>query len=143
MPATPVHRLQGRYAICTVAGLTLNVFDWEMEVRVDYADGTGHGDPWDVPVPLKYNWTARVRGYFDTASPNSYLAAFANQIDHAGPTAWVDQTPIAFVAYASANTATPVFHANGFVTRARFAAPMAMAEQELEMRGSGQATSIP
>jgi len=142
MPATAVTRLHGRYAICIIGALTLNVFDWEMEIRTDYVDGTGHGDIWDVPVPLKYNWTARARGFFDTtlAGGGTYLATFAAQTVGTPPP---DQNAVSFVAYASANTALPVFHGQGFITRAHWAAPMSMVEQEIELRGVGLPTSIP
>src|SRR5438105_4626891 len=79
-PTAPsqVTRLNGRYAICTAAGFTLTAFDWEMEITTEFVDGTGFGDIWDVPVPLKYSWTARVRGYFDTSTHTTYMRTAYN-----------------------------------------------------------------
>lgn len=133
-----VTRLNGRYAICSIAGVTLTLTSWECEIRTDYADGTAHGDFWDVPVPLKYSWTARASGYFDTASTTSgtYLHTFSG-LDS------TDQTAVAFVGYASADNTAPIFHGNGFITRARWESPQSQVIQEIEMRGTGAPTSIP
>ncbi len=136
-----VTRLNGRYAIVAAGTFTLTAFDWEVEIRTEFVDGTGHGDIWDVPVPLKYLWTAHVRGFFDTSSHVSYLhSAYNAQITGSPPP---DITAILFSAYASNDTSVPIFTGNGFVVRTRFAAPLAMAEQELEMRGTGVPTTIP
>lgn len=130
-------RLNGRYAVCTVAGLTLTAFEWELEVSTEFVDGTGHGDIWDVPVPLKYLWTARVRGYYDTAN-NPYTHLYNGQIVATPP----DITAIAFIAYKDDTPTTAVFTGNGFVTRARWNVPQAMVEQELELRGTGIPTVL-
>jgi hypothetical protein len=140
-PSAPsqLTRIHGRYATCTFVGIgTLNVFDWEMEIRAEYADATAHGDYWEVVVPLKYMWTARVRGYFDSAAA-SYLSAFKGASGAiAGGTA--DLVPATFTAIGWTSTGSTnhnIFTASGFLVRARFNAPMAMAEQEAELRGSG------
>ncbi len=136
-PAAPgqLTRIHGRYAVCTFAGIgTLNVFDWEMEIHTEFADATAHGDFWDVPVPLKYMWTARVKGYFDSGA-TSYLSAYKGTAGAiAGGTA--DIVPVSFVA-GRTTTPTSIFTANGYLVRAHWAAPMAMVEQEAEIRGNG------
>jgi hypothetical protein len=126
-------RLNGRYAVCTVAGLTLTAFEWEVEVNTEFVDGTGHGDIWDVPVPLKYSWTGRVRGYYDTAN-NPYMHLYNGQITGSPPP---DIAAIAFVGYKDDTPTTAIFTANGFVVRSRWNVPQAMVEQELEIRGTG------
>lgn len=137
--AGEVTRRAGRYAVCTIAGLVLTAHEWELEIRTDFVDGTGHGDIWDIPVPLKYSWTARVRGRFDTAN-NPYMHLYNGQITGSPPP---DITAIAFNAYGSTTIASPVFTGNGFVVRASWQAPNdAMLEQEVEMRGTGTPSAI-
>jgi hypothetical protein len=132
-PGAGVSRLNGRYAVCTVANLTLTAFEWEVEVTTEFVDGTGHGDIWDVPVPLKYAWTGRVRGYYSTAN-NPYMHLYNGQIAAPPPP---DITAIAFTGYKDDTPTTAVFAGNGFVVRARWNVPNAMLEQELEIRGTG------
>lgn len=133
-PGANPGRLHGRYGICTFAGFTLTVFDWEVEIRTEFVDATAHGDYWDIPVPLKYLWTARVRGYYVPANATYMHAAYANPIT-ATPT---DIAAASFVGYKDTTGTLAVFTGNGFVVRTRFAAPMAMVEQELEIRGAVQ-----
>lgn len=126
-------RLNGRYAICTGGIATLTAFDWEMEIMTEFVDGTGHGDIWDVPVPLKYSWTARVQGYYDTSN-NPYMHNYGGQIVGAPPP---DLGTTTFTAYKDDQSSVPVFVGAGIVVRARWSVPLAMVEQELELRGSG------
>lgn len=132
-PGANPGRLHGRYAICTFAGIgTLSVFDWTAEIHTDFADGTAHGDFWDVPVPLKYSWTARVRGYFSGTS--TYLHGF-NAAVGASPG---DITAVNFVGYRDASSTNAVFTGSGYLVRAQFAANKnSMVEQEAEIRGTG------
>jgi len=138
---TAVNRLVGRYAIVTMGSLVLTCFEWEIEIRADFVDGTAHGDPWDVPVPLKYEWTGRARGYYHIGDA-TYLAAYAAQISGTPPP---DLAAITFTGYRTfdgTTAANPIFTASGFVTRSRWLAPEAMAEQEIEMRGTGLPSAI-
>lgn len=136
-------RKNGRYAVCTFVGgagvgaITLTAFDWEVEITTEFVDGTGHGDIWDVPVPLKYQWTGRARGYFDTSS-NPYMHAYNLQTGATPP----DILTGTFTAYQDDVPTTVVFAAPCFVVRARWNVPHAMLEQELELRGTGVPTTI-
>lgn len=133
LPTAATTRLNGRYAVCTVGGLTLTAHSWEIEITTEFVDGTGHGDIWDVPVPLKYMWTGRVRGFYDTAN-NPYMHLYNPQISGSPPP---DITSFTFTAYKDAVPTTAVFAGSGFVVRARWDVPQAMVEQELEVRGTG------
>src|SRR5260370_32416158 len=75
--ASSINRLVGHYAVCAIGNTTalLNLRDWQAQIRTDFVDGTGFGGLWDVPVPIKYAWTARARGLFSSLS--SYLQADA------------------------------------------------------------------
>lgn len=135
--ASSVNRLVGRYALCTIANTTalLNLTDWQVQIRTDFVDGTGFGDFWDVPVPIKYLWTARARGFF--ASLNSYLQAYA-----IAATGTTDVVAANFIGFADDSLTTKLFQGVGFVERAAFLAPQAMAEQEIELRGTGNPSVI-
>jgi hydrogenase maturation factor len=98
-------------------------------------DGTGFGDFWDVPVPIKYLWTARAQGLFSSLS--SYLQAYA-----LAQTGTQDVVSATFIGYVDDTASTAIFSAAGFVERASFLAPEAMAEQEIEIRGVGNPTLI-
>jgi hypothetical protein len=136
-----VARLNGRYAIATVAGFTLTLHAWSLEVRTEFVDATGHSDIWDVPVPLRYSWSCQASGYFDTGTRVSYLhTGYSGQIVGTVPP---DITPVLFSGYASADTSVPIFTGSGFLVRAHWNAPLALAEQELEIRGTGIPTTIP
>jgi len=138
VPGAATTRKVGHYAVCTLAGMTLTAFEWSLEIRTDFVDGTGHGDIWDVPVPLKYSWTARVRGYFDTAN-NPYTHLYNAQASGSPPP---DITAINFIAYKDDIPSSIVFQGAGFVTRASWTVPDSMLEQEVEMRGTGTPTTI-
>jgi hypothetical protein len=132
--ATSVNRLVGRYAICAVGNTNalLSLTDWQVNIRTEFVDGTGFGDFWDVPVPIKYLWTARARGLYDLTGTLSYLQAY--QLAQSGTS---DVLAATFVGYVDDSATKKIFQAQGFVERAAFMAPQAMAEQELEIRGSG------
>lgn len=137
-------RLNGRYAVCSFVGgagvgaITLTAFDWEMEINTEFVDGTGHGDIWDVPIPLKYMWTARVRGYYDTSN-TPYMHTYTLQAPASGvPPDILSGT---FSAYKDDVPTTLVFSGACFVVRARWNVPHAMLEQELELRGTGTPTA--
>src|SRR5215471_8388744 len=141
--AGEVNRKNGRYAICAFVGgtgvgtLVLDAFDWEVEIVTDFVDGTAHGDLWDVPVPLKYSWTGRVRGYWETLQ-NTYLHAFTLQAGSPVP----DILTGTFTAYGDDTSTVIVFQGACYAVRTRWNVPNAMLEQELELRGFGKATQI-
>jgi hypothetical protein len=133
--ATTVGRLVGRYALCTVGntGATLQLTEWQVQIRTDFVDATGFGDFWDVPVPIKYLWTARARGFYSSLS--SYLSAYTAA--QAGTGDIVEAT---FQGFTDMSKTHKVFEGAGFTERAMFHAPQAMAEQEIEVRGLGHPT---
>lgn len=121
-------RLHGRYATATVAGVTLVLFEWEVNFTLETFDATAHGEYWKVMVPGDQSWVARARGYF-TASSGTYLAGAA--------VAAGDPTAVAFTGYRDHTSTTAIWTGNGFITRANFSAPMAMVVQEMEIQGTG------
>src|SRR5690348_8793367 len=135
--AASINRLNGRYALCAVGNTTavLNLTEWQVQIRTEFVDGTGFGDFWDVPVPIKYLWTARARGFFSSLS--SYLQAYA--LAQSGTS---DVIAATFIGYVDDSLSTKIFQATGFVERASFTAPQAMAEQEIELRGTGNPSAI-
>jgi hypothetical protein len=135
--AASVQRLSGRYAICQLANTNavLLLTEWQVQIRTDFVNGTGFGDFWDVPVPIKYLWTARARG-LASALP-SYLNAYA--IAQTGTT---DILAANFVGYLDDTATARIFQGTGYVERASFQAPQAMSEQEIEIRGVGNPIGI-
>jgi hypothetical protein len=130
--AVSVNRLVGRYAICAVGNTNavLNLTDWQVQIRTEFVDGTGFGDFWDVPVPIKYLWTARARGLYSGLP--SYLQAY--QLAQTGTG---DVIAATFIGFVDDVGLVKIFQAQGFVERAAFMAPQGMAEQEIELRGAG------
>lgn len=121
-------RIHGRYAVATVSGMTLHLFDWEVNFTLETFDATAHGEDWKTMVAGDQSWVARARGYL-TAS-NCYLAAAA--------TSSGTPTTVTFTGYADMNTGgTPIWAGAGFITRANLSVPMAMVTQEIEITGSG------
>lgn len=135
-PTSTTGRLVGRFARAVIGSITLLCFDWELNVTTDFADGTAHGDYWEQPVQLRHSWTFRCRGYFTYggAANTSYIGATwgSNSTDPAAVT---------ITAYSEAGTtaANRLISGNAFVARGTFSAPMAMATQEIELRGVGEA----
>lgn len=130
--AVSIQRLSGRYALCSLANTNapLQLTEWQAQIRTEFVDGTGFGDFWDVPVPIKYLWTARARGFYGGGF--SYLEAYA--LAQAGTG---DIVAARFVGYVDDTLSHKIFDATGFVERSSFQAPQAMAEQEIELRGVG------
>lgn len=128
-------RVHGRYATATIGSITLQLFEWEITFDLETFDATAHGERWKVMVAGDQSWTARARGYF-RASDAPYLAAAANLS--------ADPGTVVFTGYdgMTINDANRVFQGAGLITRANFAAPMAMVTQEIEIQGSGIPTSI-
>jgi hypothetical protein len=138
--ATPANRLNGRYGIATVAGFTLTLVDWEVEIRTEFVDATAHGDIWDIPVPLKYLWTARLRGFYHVGDATYLHAAYSAQITGSPPP---DIGTVSFIGYRDDVPTNIVFSGSGYVVRSHWSSPQAMVEQELELRGVGIPASIP
>lgn len=129
--------LSGRYAKVTISGLTLDCFDWEVEVSEEFADATAHGDFFNVPKPIRTDWTARARGYFRRASTDADTAiniGFASTGSQAA-------TFTGFKAIAAA-AGDRLFSGTGLVVRANLSASNAMVEQEIEIRGDGVTPTI-
>jgi hypothetical protein len=124
-------RVHGRYATATVGGVTLHLFDYEITFNMETFDATAHGEWWKVMVQGDQSWTMRCRGYF-TSGTATYLAAAG--VSGADPTA---VTVNAYGTMDTDGTPAPIWTAAGFITRANFAAPMAMVVQEMEITGSG------
>jgi len=137
--AVSVNRLNGRYAICAVGHTSaiLALRDWQVNIRTEFVDGTGFGDFWDVPVPIKYLWTARAGGLFALNSRFSYLQAYQLAQNGTG-----DVIAATFIGFVDDSGSHKIFEANGFVERASFNAPQALAEQQLEIRGVGNPAMI-
>lgn len=135
--ASSVNRLVGRYALCQIANTNaaLHLTDWQVQIRTDFVDGTGFGDFWDIPVPIKYLWTARARGFF--ASLSSYLQAYS--VAQSGA---ADVVAATFIGFVDDSLSVKLFQGTGFVERASFMAPQAMAEQEIEIRSVGPPSLI-
>jgi hypothetical protein len=130
--ASSVGRLVGHYAICVIGNTNaaLELRDWQAQIRTEFVDGTGFGDFWDVPVPIKYMWTARARGLF--ASLSSYLEAYA-----VAATGVTDILAATFIGYVDDTATTKLLQGSCFVERAQFMAPEGMVEQEIELRSAG------
>ncbi len=135
--ASSVQRLSGRYCICQLGNTTapLLLTEWQVQIRTDFVDGTGFGDFWDVPVPIKYLWTARARGL--ASSLNTYLQAY--QVAQTGTSDILSAT---FIGYLDDSATTKIFEGVGFTERASFQAPQALVEQEIEIRGAGNPNKI-
>src|SRR5687767_4020998 len=88
-PGTPLSppgalpgRLHGRYATATIAGVTLQLFEWELNFEMETFDATAHGEFWKVRVVGDQSWTLRARSYF-RASDSPALVAAASTTDPA------------------------------------------------------------
>jgi hypothetical protein len=130
--ASSVNRFSGRYCICQLGNTNavLQLTDWRVQVRTEFVDGTGFGDFWDVPVPIKYLWTARAGGLFGGGL--SYLEAY-----HVAQTGTSDILSATFIGFADTGSSVPIFRGTGFTELAAFRAPQSMVEQEIEIRGTG------
>lgn len=143
-------RLHGRYATLSLGSITLLCFEWEVVVDQEFADGTGHGEYWDNPVPLKQMWSGTVRAYHSTAyprnisTPANYAADMAamNLMYNASRIAG-DPAALTFTGYNGATAAAgqEIFIGSCYASRANFSAPRnGMATQEYSMRGIGAPT---
>ncbi len=132
--SAPRSALVGRYAECSLGGtLVALCFEWECTYETDTVEATAHGDYWKVTLALVSGWTFRARGYVVPASANHYL----NVLWSSGA------IPANFtVAGYSGSVAsgTAIFSGTGVPIRGNISAPMAMAEQEFEIRGNGAPT---
>lgn len=135
--ASSVNRIVGEYAVCQIGhtNAILNFTEWQVQIRTEFVDATGFGDFWDVPVVIKYLWTARLRGFI--TPPATYLQAYS--IAQKGV---VDIVAATFAGFLDVGAKLPVFQGSGFTERTALMVPMAMAEQEIEIRGVGSPAFI-
>ncbi len=129
--SAPRAALVGRYAEASLAGtLVVLLFDWEVTYETDTVDATAHGDIWKVTLAMQSGWTFRARGYVTPASAAHY-----------GNAMWSSGAIVANFTVAgysgSVASGTKIFEGTGVPTRWNLSAPMAMAEQEWEIRGTG------
>lgn len=129
--SAPRSALVGRYAEASLGGtLIALLFDWEVTYETDTADATAHGDFWKVTLPLDSGWTFRARGYVVPAS----AAHYGNQLY----TSSAVPANVTVAGYSgSVSGGTKIFEGTGVPVRWNITAPMAMAEQEFEIRGTG------
>jgi hypothetical protein len=134
--SAPRSALMGRYAECSLGGsVVVLCFDWEVTFETETADATAHGDYWKVTLAMESGWTFRARGYVTPASTAHYgnsmwsSSAIPANVTVAGFSGPVTAT------WAAAGT--KIFEGTGVPIRWNLTAPMAMAEQEWEIRGTG------
>lgn len=132
--SAPRSALVGRYAEASLSGtLIALLFDWEVTIETDTVDATAHGDFWKVNLALDSGWTFRARGYVVPGSASHYLNSLWNS--SAIP------ANVTVAGYSgSVATGTMIFQGTGIPIRGNLSAPMAMAEQEWEIRGTGAPT---
>lgn len=153
MAISIVDRIVGQFATAslqTSSSVYTQLFsltEWEITIESEMAEVTAHGDFWEVNVPLKQSWRGRAKGFVALTGVLSYLAAFKQGSDGD----YRDPVLLYFTGY---NTVTPpgagtvqgasniIFQGQGYVTRGNISVPMAMAEQEIEITGSGSPTHI-
>lgn len=129
--SSPRSALVGRFAEASLGGtLIALLFDWEVTYETETADATAHGDYWKVTLAMESGWTFRARGYVTPASAAHY-----------GNSMWSSSAIPANVTVAgysgSVSGGTKIFEGTGVPVRWNLTAPMAMAEQEWEIRGTG------
>lgn len=127
--------LVGRYAEASVGGVLIALlFDWEVTYEGNTAETTAHGDIWKTFTPLASGWTFRAKGYVVPASVNHY----PKQLFQAAT------LPAAVTVAGFSGTVaggTKIFQGTGYPIRGNLSAPMELAEQEFEIRGSGAPTT--
>lgn len=133
--ASPLSFLHGDFAVATVGGARLNIFDWRVEYRTTLLNSRGHGERWARQTPVESGWTFRGQGYVTAASAAHALnTGFANDA--------ADPPTLTVIGYSGDDgTGTPIFTGTGIMTRGTLAAPDgAMATQEFEIEGDGPPT---
>lgn len=153
-PGTPTAgtRLHGRFAACSWAGIgTILCAEWEVNFEQEFADGTAHGEYWDVPVPTKQMWTGRAQAYVKSGGPAAN-ANTANWITFMAANIMLynagrlvgDPSALLFTGFAETpvNGTQYIFAGSAFATRANFSAPRnGAATQEINLRGVGAPTA--
>ena len=155
--SVPSGRLHGKFAMCSWAGVTSAIlcFDWEVNFEQEFADGTAHGEYWDIPVPIKQMWTGRAQAYVLAGGPGAnaedagWVTWMAQNIllFRAGKTAG-DRAVASFTGWAhspitgGSNATQYIFKGDAYVSRASFSAPRnGAATQEIALRGYGAPTT--
>jgi hypothetical protein len=145
---TPSGRLHGKFAVVVWSATSaLICSDWEINYEQEFADGTAHGEYWDIPVPIKQMWTGRIQAYMKAGNPgadfgaggwNTYMAA--NVLQYSAGKISGDPAVATFTGYSVAPLIANryIFQGTAYVSRAGFNAPKGgAATQELNLRGYG------
>jgi hypothetical protein len=139
MPARTV--LFGTLANATIASanvasnVILACYDWEVEIKTDEIDATGHGDAWKSKLMCASEWTFRAKAYvwMSGTSPVSYGLLWSKTTTPALAT---------INAYSTGDaTGAPIFSGVGFPKEFKLAAPMALVTQEFLVCGKGAPTA--
>ncbi len=151
--ATQVNRLVGNYAVCAVARsasqssglLVAQLVNWEVTIETDFADATGHGDLFDVPVVIRQRWNARCEGFMTEGTRVTFASAWAT--DTTGVPRKVGLHT--FIGYNDHLTLTTpdtetkvVFRGNCYPQVATLRLPDGMSGQEISFRGAGDPNFI-
>lgn len=133
-PNSPRAVLDGHFAEASIGGtLIALLFEWEATIDTDTTDLTAHGDVWKVTAALDSGWRFRARGYVVPASVNTKI----NDLYTSGAL----PVTITVAGYSgSVASGTKIFEGTGIPTRCNLSAPMALAEQEFEVIGTGTPT---
>jgi len=133
----------GAFAECYLFGAVVaNLFAWELKPVWDYANLTAHGDYWQVNAFLDGGWTARARGYL-TLLGATYLTASLQTVSSVK----IPQS-LTFTGYTTLGGATTganpfkIWEGPCFIKDFAAMAPMALFEQEINVIGSGNPTTI-
>lgn len=151
--ATQVNRLVGNYAACAVA-LTANqttglliaqLVNWEATIETEFADATGHGDLFEVPVVIRQRWTARCEGFLTEASRITFMTSWSTTATGV-PKKVTLHTFIGYNDYLNLTTpdteAKVIFRGNCYPQIATLRLPDGMSSQEISFRGAGDPNFI-
>lgn len=126
--------LHGRYAEAAIGGvLIVYLTEWEVSANNDVEDITAHGDSFKRFTSLDADWTFRAQGHVVPASAAHYINTYFVNNNFQGE----------FTLRGYSGTVaggTLIFEGTGIPTRGTLAAPMGLASQEIEFRGTGAPT---
>lgn len=146
----PSGRLHGKFGIVTWAALGSGVLlcsEWEITFEQEFADGTAHGEYWDIPVPIKQMWTGRVQAYVKAGGPGAtaeggtWVTWMTENILYFMATKTSGDPAVAsFTGYATAPLVANqyIFKGDAYVSRSGLSLPKnGAATQEMTLRGYG------
>jgi len=143
---TQVNRLAGNFAQCavgagadqTVGSPVAQLVNWEVTIRTTFADGTGHGDLFYIPIILRQEWTARCEGFLTEGSRVTFASVWADAATGAGKKVGI-YTFIGYNDYASlgTNDAKVLFRGNVYPESSTLRLPDGMSNQEILFQGAG------